>query len=232
MPRCSRHHPAEQQVGHTGHLARRVHDTRALVVHSVRSLGAQRIPGGLAAQRVRWRASDRLDFAARGRDATDFEHRGDSNGHSVQGDSREDSSLPLRVFSGDRPVRVPPVFTASAPPAASLEDDCKNLIDRIRAHGPHTRVILRTDSGLGNALIIAVCEAMSGVDSVIGRAACKARLGKRIALASAARAPGRWSGGRPVSPQPVYGCEPCWVSRMRIPTAPLLALTSTGTDRA
>jgi hypothetical protein len=76
--------------------------------------------------------------------------------------------LPLYVFCG-RHLLVAKLRRASMDAAAGALEEVARLVARIRARWPHTRIVLRADSGFARDDLMVWCEA-NGVDYVLGLA--------------------------------------------------------------
>ena len=73
----------------------------------------------------------------------------------------------LLVFCGTAPVLVR-LRSAAGDAAGEVEQDLDRLVDRVREFWPHTRIVIRADSGFCRDPILAWCEGKENVDYVIG----------------------------------------------------------------
>ena len=101
-------------------------------------------------------------------DTTDYVvHGSQQQRFYYHGYYREYCYLPLLVFCGTAPVLVR-LRSAAGDAAGEVEQDLDRLVDRIREFWPHTRIVIRADSGFCRDPILAWCEGKENVDYVIG----------------------------------------------------------------
>ncbi len=101
-------------------------------------------------------------------DATDDPVHGEQEGRFFHGYYDCYCYLPLYVFCG-RHLLVAKLRRASMDAAAGALEEVARLVARIRARWPHTRIVLRADSGFARDNLMVWCEA-NGVDYVLGLA--------------------------------------------------------------
>ena len=99
-------------------------------------------------------------------DATDDPLHGEQEGRFFHGYYDCYCYLPLYVFCG-RHLLVAKLRRADADVAAGTVEEVARVVAYIRARWPHTRILLRADSGFARDDLMAWCEA-SGVDFVFG----------------------------------------------------------------
>ena len=100
-------------------------------------------------------------------DTTDYVVHGSQQQRFYHGYYREYCYLPLLVFCGTAPVLVR-LRSADGDAAGEVEQDLDRLVDRIREFWPHTRIVIRADSGFCRDPILAWCEGKENLDYVIG----------------------------------------------------------------
>ena len=101
-------------------------------------------------------------------DATDDPVHGEQEGRFFHGYYDCYCYLPLYVFCG-RHLLIAKLRRASMDAAAGALEEVARLVARIRARWPHTRIVLRADSGFARDNLMVWCEA-NGVDYVLGLA--------------------------------------------------------------
>jgi len=104
-----------------------------------------------------------LDF-----DPSDVQLHGQQEGRFFHGYYGGYCYMPLYVFCGDFHLAVR-LQTADGDPARNTVEVLSQIVGKLRAAFPRTRLILRADSGFSREEIYAWCEA-NGVDYVIGMA--------------------------------------------------------------
>ena len=102
-----------------------------------------------------------LDF-----DTTDATLYGDQEGRFFHGYYDDYCYTPLYVYCGDRLVAVE-LLSAETSAVVPAYFVLKQIIPRIRARFPQTRIVVRGDSGFGDGLLMSWCEG-AGVDYVFG----------------------------------------------------------------
>ena len=99
-------------------------------------------------------------------DATDDPLHGEQEGRFFHGYYDCYCYLPLYVFCG-RHLLVAKLRRADIDAAAGAVEEVARVVARIRARWPHTRILLRADSGFARDDLLAWCEG-NGVDFVLG----------------------------------------------------------------
>jgi hypothetical protein len=99
-------------------------------------------------------------------DATDDPLHGEQEGRFFHGYYDNYCYLPLYVFCG-RHLLVAKLRRADKDAAAGVVEEVARVVARIRASWPHTRILLRADSGFARDDLMSWCEA-NGVDFVFG----------------------------------------------------------------
>jgi hypothetical protein len=110
-------------------------------------------------------------------DATDVVLHGEQEGRFFHGYYDNYCYLPLYVFCG-RHLLAARLRPANQDASAGSVEEMVRIIGRIRSRWPHTRIILRADSGFAREALMAWCEA-NDVDYLFGLAKNK-RLKKAI----------------------------------------------------
>ena len=105
-----------------------------------------------------------LDF-----DATDDAVHGRQEGRFYHGYYRHYCYLPLYVFCGDF-LLCAKLRRADQDGAAGSLEELERIVDHIREQWPHTRILVRADSGFCRDWLMSWCEQTDGVDFVIGLA--------------------------------------------------------------
>lgn len=120
-----------------------------------------------------------LDF-----DTTDVELHGEQEARFFHGYYDEYCYTPLYVFCGDRLVAVE-MLSAEISAVVPAYFVLKQIIPRIRARFPHTRIIVRGDSGFGDGLLMSWCEreALEYLFGLSGNNRLDARIGTQLAQA-------------------------------------------------
>jgi hypothetical protein len=101
-------------------------------------------------------------------DATDDPLHGHQEGRFFHGYYDCYCYLPLYVFCG-RHLLAAKLRTANIDAAAGTVEEIARIAAQIRARWPHTRIILRADSGFARDALMGWCEA-NGVDYIFGLA--------------------------------------------------------------
>jgi hypothetical protein len=101
-------------------------------------------------------------------DATDDPVHGHQEGRFFHGYYDCYCYLPLYVFCG-RHLLAAKLRTANIDAAAGTVEEIARIAAQIRARWPHTRIILRADSGFARDALMGWCEA-NGVDYIFGLA--------------------------------------------------------------
>jgi hypothetical protein len=101
-------------------------------------------------------------------DATDDPLHGEQEGRFFHGYYDCYCYLPLYVFCG-RDLLVAKLRRADQGASAAVVEEVARLVARIRARWPHTRIVLRADSGFAHDDLMAWCE-QNGVDFLFGLA--------------------------------------------------------------
>jgi Transposase DDE domain group 1 len=101
-------------------------------------------------------------------DATDDPVHGEQEGRFFHGYYGHYCYLPLYIFCG-RHLLVSKLRPANIDASAGALEEVARLVAQIRARWPHTRVLLRADSGFARDGLMAWCEA-HGVDYLFGLA--------------------------------------------------------------
>jgi hypothetical protein len=101
-------------------------------------------------------------------DATDDPLHGHQEGRFFHGYYDCYCYLPLYVFCG-RHLLAAKLRPADIDAAAGSVEEIARIVAQIRARWPHTRIILRADSGFAREALMAWCEA-NGVDFIFGLA--------------------------------------------------------------
>lgn len=112
-------------------------------------------------------------------DATDDPLHGHQEGRFFHGYYDCYCYLPLYVFCG-RHLLAAKLRPANIDAAAGAVEEIARIVTQIRARWPHTRIILRADSGFAREALIGWCEA-NAVDYIFGLAR-NARLKDTIAV--------------------------------------------------
>jgi len=110
-------------------------------------------------------------------DATDDPLHGQQEGRFFHGYYGGYCYLPLYIFCG-RHLLAAKLRTANADGAAGATEEVERIVKRIRQDWPHTRIVLRADSGFARDALMHWCEG-NGVDYVFGLAR-NARLQRAI----------------------------------------------------
>ncbi|MEA3275374.1 MAG: IS1380 family transposase [Pseudomonadota bacterium] len=113
-------------------------------------------------------------------DATDDPIHGQQEGRFFHGYYGRYCYLPLYIFSGEH-LLCARLRKADIDASAGSVEELERIVGQIRARWPHTRIIIRGDSGFCREAIMAWCEA-NGVEFVLGLAK-NARL-RRFSLAA------------------------------------------------
>jgi hypothetical protein len=111
-------------------------------------------------------------------DATDDPLHGHQEGRFFHGYYDGYCYLPLYVFCG-RHLLAAKLRPANIDAAAGAVEQMARIVTQIRARWPHTRIILRADSGFAREALMGWCEA-NGIDYIFGLAR-NARLKDTIA---------------------------------------------------
>jgi hypothetical protein len=101
-------------------------------------------------------------------DATDDPLHGHQEGRFFHGYYDSYCYLPLYVFCGDQ-LLAAKLRCANIDGAAGAVEEVARIVAQIRARWPHTRIIVRADSGFAREALMAWCEA-NGVDYILGLA--------------------------------------------------------------
>lgn len=116
-------------------------------------------------------------------DTTDLELHGGQEGRFFHGYYDEYCYLPLYIFCGEHLLCVR-LRQADIDASAGSLGEVERIVAQIRARWPHTRLILRGDSGFCRDELMTWCEQQNNVDYVFGMARNE-RLRKMIAPALA-----------------------------------------------
>lgn len=112
-------------------------------------------------------------------DATDDPVHGGQEGRFFHGYYGQYCYLPLYIFCGEQ-LLCARLRQADEDPASGLVEELARIVGQIRAVWPEVRMILRGDSGFCRDAIMSYCEAIPGVEYVLGLSK-NSRLGKAIA---------------------------------------------------
>jgi len=102
-------------------------------------------------------------------DATDDPLHGNQEGRFFHGYYREYCYLPLYIFCGEF-LLCARLRTADQDASAGSVEELDWIIRQIRAAWPTVRIVIRGDSGFCREEIMSFCEALPGVDYVLGLA--------------------------------------------------------------
>lgn len=100
-------------------------------------------------------------------DTTDLELHGGQEGRFFHGYYDEYCYLPLYIFCGEH-VLCARLREANIDAAAGSRKEVARVIEQIRAHWPHVRIILRGDSGFCRDELMHWCEQQPNVHFVFG----------------------------------------------------------------
>jgi hypothetical protein len=101
-------------------------------------------------------------------DTTDFAIHGEQEGRFYHGYYDHYCYLPLYVFAGEH-VLCARLRPSNIDPSAGSRKEIERIMQRIRTKWPHTKIVLRGDSGFCREELMAWCEAHQ-VDYVFGLA--------------------------------------------------------------
>lgn len=101
-------------------------------------------------------------------DTTDFAIHGEQEGRFYHGYYDHYCYLPLYVFAGEH-VLCARLRPSNIDPSAGSRKEIERIVNRIRAHWPEVKIVLRGDSGFCREELMAWCEAHQ-VDYVFGMA--------------------------------------------------------------
>lgn len=101
-------------------------------------------------------------------DATDDPLHGEQEGRFCHGDYDCYCYFPLYIFTGEHALCAR-LHTADQDARSGSVEELTRIVARIRARWPHTRIIVRGDSGFCREEIMAWCEA-NHIDFVLGLA--------------------------------------------------------------
>ena len=110
-------------------------------------------------------------------DATDVRLHGDQEGRFFHGYYDCHCYLPLYIYCG-RHLLAAKLRRSNQDAAAGSIEEVERIVGQIRTHWPHTRILLRGDSGFAREALMAWCEA-NRVDFLFGLAR-NVRLAKEI----------------------------------------------------
>jgi len=102
-------------------------------------------------------------------DATDDPLHGNQEGRFFHGYYDEYCYLPLYIFCGEF-LLCARLRTADQDGAAGSVDELSRIVAQIREAWPEVRIVIRGDSGFCREEIMVFCEALPGVDYVLGLA--------------------------------------------------------------
>ena len=100
-------------------------------------------------------------------DTTDLELHGGQEGRFFHGYYDEYCYLPLYIFCGEH-VLCARLREANTDAAAGSLKEVERIVEQIRAHWPHVRIILRGDSGFCRDELMHWCEQQPNVHFVFG----------------------------------------------------------------
>lgn len=100
-------------------------------------------------------------------DPSDVPLHGEQEQRFYHGYYRQHCYLPMYVFSGEHPLAVQ-LRPSNIDGAKGAKELLTSMVTRLREAWPHTRIILRADSGFCREDLMSWCEVTPGVDYVFG----------------------------------------------------------------